>query len=63
MSTDKEKGKHPLEGFEHVLTIDMLIEKLNELKKTWSLKVIHLSMLDTERPKALLWSLEFPAYV
>lgn len=33
MSTDKEKGKHPIEGFEHVLTIDMLIEELNELKK------------------------------
>tara|TARA_B100002019_G_scaffold221003_1_gene193798 strand:- start:3381 stop:3653 length:273 start_codon:yes stop_codon:yes gene_type:complete len=32
-TNNNEKGKHPIEGFEHILTIDKLIDELNELKK------------------------------
>ena len=32
-TNNNEKGKHPIEGFEHILTIDKLIDELNELKE------------------------------
>lgn len=33
-----EEAKHPIEGFEHILTIDKLIDELIELKKEFELE-------------------------